>query len=102
MRNTQSGSKWWAILAGKNGLIIKREATAMLKFQIMNTKIVQFNEFLYKWCHRRTHTVVDPNKLPQGMLGSMTPMPDLGNLSASLGLGAIGMPGYTEHLENSF
>ena len=43
-----------------------------------------FNSF------RRTHTIVN-TKTP-GSTG-LKPLPDIGNLSPSLGLGAIGMPG---------
>ena len=46
--------------------------------------------FLY----RSTHTVVNPSIKAPGMIGSFTHFPDIGNLSPSLGLGAIGMPGY--------
>lgn len=46
----------------------------------------------------RTHTVVNPDeeqyKASSGdLFGLITPLPDIGNLSPSLGLGAIGMPG---------
>lgn len=44
---------------------------------------------------RRTHTVVNPNDPPKFMVGSFQPLPDLGSLSPSLGLGAVGMPGYS-------
>lgn len=47
---------------------------------------------------RRTHTLVDPNPVIKDklwpLLSSIKPLPDMENLPASLGLGAIGMPGY--------
>ena len=43
---------------------------------------------------RSTHTVVNPSNVATGMIGSFTHFPDIGSLSPSLGLGAIGMPGY--------
>ena len=39
---------------------------------------------------------MDP-KVKGGMMGSMAPLPDLGNLCPSYGLGAVGMPGYTKY-----
>lgn len=44
-----------------------------------------------------THSVVNPNNVATGMIGSFTHFPDIGNLSPSLGLGAIGMPGNTAY-----
>ena len=41
----------------------------------------------------RTHTVVDPQRHSKDLLGQITVLPDLGGLSPSLGLGAVGMPG---------
>lgn len=44
-----------------------------------------------------THTVVNPSNVATGMIGSFTHFPDIGSLSPSLGLGAIGMPGNTAY-----
>ena len=47
----------------------------------------------------RTHTVVNPDEQKMkaaktgDMFGMITQLPDLGNLSPSVGLGAVGMPG---------
>ena len=43
----------------------------------------------------RTHTVVNPD-VSQGadFMSQIVLLPDLGSLSPSLGLGAVGMPGY--------
>merc|ERR1711928_190468 len=43
----------------------------------------------------RNMTVVDPAEVPTLMKGFMQKLPDLGGLSPSLGLGALGMPGNT-------
>ena len=42
----------------------------------------------------RNFTVANPDDPPQGLMGAVFPLPDMGPLSLSLGLGAIGMPGY--------
>ena len=42
----------------------------------------------------RNKTVVNPNTPPTMMKGYTSILPDMGGLSPSLGLGALGMPGY--------
>ena len=46
----------------------------------------------------RNLTVVNPDDAPEGMMGSIFPLPDLGVLSPSLGLGAVGMPGFVHYI----
>lgn len=41
----------------------------------------------------RNLTVVDPKVVPTAMRNYMFKLPDIGGLSPSLGLGALGMPG---------
>lgn len=41
----------------------------------------------------RNLTVVDPKVVPTAMKNHMFKLPDIGGLSPSLGLGALGMPG---------
>jgi len=41
----------------------------------------------------RTHTIVNPDNTTADMTGQLTVLPDIGDLSPSLGLGALGMPG---------
>lgn len=45
----------------------------------------------------RNLTVVDPSRQTMSMMGAIQKLPDLGGLSPSLGLGAIGMPGNTAY-----
>lgn len=43
---------------------------------------------------RRTHTIANARKGGKELRDTIQPLPALGNLSPSLGLGAVGMPGY--------
>lgn len=42
----------------------------------------------------QTHTVVNPDAATSDLFGQITLLPDLGDLPPSVGLGAVGMPGY--------
>jgi len=41
----------------------------------------------------RTHSIINPNNLKEEALPKFYVLPDFGNLSPSLGLGVLGMPG---------
>ena len=65
-------------------------------FRVVESKNDKFavGSLLVGYFGWRTHTIVNPSKpTDDGLFGRITPLPDLGGLSPSLGLGAIGMPG---------
>lgn len=41
----------------------------------------------------RTHTIVNPDTRTTDFMGKLTILPELGELSSSIGLGAIGLTG---------
>ena len=72
----------------------------LLYFYVYSSRVIQSKNERYPlgtqlvgYFGWRTHTIVNPDNTTADMTGQLTVLPDIGDLSPSLGLGALGMPG---------
>ena len=90
----------------KGGQVAKYNSAVMYSSNVIllfhySNRVIQSNNdkfpvgsLLVGYLGWRTHTVFHPENIPQDFMGKVTPLPDLGSLCPSVGLGAVGMPGY--------